>query len=304
MKINVIIFLCECHSHYHHEETTSNDLIYNDLAKDIPSGEKIRTINTFKSNVLPPIKPSPDSNTISPNDIEDDRSSYVSDEYLSNEHDHKDEKNSAGKCDVYTNNDASIVNEFQQYLQNVIKSDPKRYSNLLVNLPRFTNGTNRHVTCSSEGEESFPAFPMTSETSESFLLKFLRAGNNRFETATKILINYVLLMRDHPKYYSSSLKPDVIQKVYDEKIHTVLPVRDKFKRRVFIWRPGKWNPDTISFTDCYCAMYMLCEMMALEPMTQVEGCTVVCEGSNIGFRQLRSMCLEDIKNSANFIQVS
>ena len=302
MKINIIIF-SECHSHYHHEETTSNDLIYNDLAKDIPSGEKIKTINTFKSNVLPPIKPSPVANTLSSNNIEDDSSSYVSDDSLSNEHNHKNERNSPRRCDVYPNNQTSIVNEFQQYLQNVIESDPKRYSNLLVNLPRFTNDTNRHGTCSSEVPELFLAFPMSSETSESFLLKFLRAGNNRFETATKILINYVLLMRDHPKYYSSSLKPDVIQKVYDEEIHTVLPVRDKFKRRVFIWRPGKWNPDTISFTDCYCAMYMLCEMMALEPMTQVEGCTVVCEGSNIGFRQLRSMCLEDIKNSANFIQV-
>ena len=75
-------------------------------------------------------------------------------------------------------------------------------------------------------------------------------------------------MRNHPKYYLSSLSVDKIQIVFKEKIHTVLPHRDKHGRRVFIWRPGTWNPVCVNFTDCYCAMYMLCEMIALEPKTQ------------------------------------
>ena len=110
-------------------------------------------------------------------------------------------------------------------------------------------------------------------------------------------------MKNHPRYYINSLHPDKIQSVLNEQIETVLLHRDKFGRRVFIFRPGKWDPDTISFTDCYCLMYMLCEMIALEPMTQIAGCTVVCEGSDLGFKQLRSIGLEDIKNSANFVKV-
>lgn len=196
------------------------------------------------------------------------------------------------------------VNEFQNYLKNLIKSDPKRYSNLLKSLPRFKTETLPNSTYDSEDEYNSNGFHLHSEAPASFILKFLRAGNYNFEAATKILINYIILMRDHPQYYKTSLQSDAIQKVYDEKIHTVLVNRDRFQRRVFIWRPGRWNPDTVSFTDCYCAMYMLCEMMAQEPITQINGCTVVCDGSNIGFRQLKSMCLEDIRNSANFIQVN
>ena len=298
-----IIFSLECVSNYHQENETNNNLIYYNLEKDSSLENRNGSVDRNINTVLPAKHPNLKSKAASSNNTKDDNSSYLSNDSFSNEHYQKTKINLEPKIDVHPNNQAYVLNEFQQYLDNVIRSDQERYSNLLTNLPQFTNTTNRYNSCSSMDEQFLAAFPMTSETSESFLLKFLRAGNNKFETATKILINYILLMRDHPKYYSSSLKPDVIQKVYDEKIHTVLPVRDKFQRRVFIWRPGKWNPETISFTDCYCAMYMLCEMMALEPMTQIEGCTVVCEGSNIGFRQLRSMCLEDIKNSANFIQV-
>ena len=188
------------------------------------------------------------------------------------------------------------INEFHNHLSALIKSNPMRYTNLLWNTPYFVYG--------DQSSDTQHALDEDESKSDSFILKFLRAGNYNNDVATDILINYIRLMRDHPKYYINSLHPDVIQKVYKEKIHTVLPHRDKFGRRVFIWRPGKWNPDTVTFTDCYCAMYMLCEMIALEPMTQITGCTVVCEGSNIGFKQLKSMCLEDISNCANFVQVN
>jgi hypothetical protein len=187
------------------------------------------------------------------------------------------------------------LEEFHRHLTTLMKENPSKYSNLLNNVPSFTSAavTNSSVTVQSEKKTPERAF----------LLKFLRAGNYDCSVASKILINYILLMRDHPKYYLSSLCADKIQLVLKEKIHTVLPHRDKHGRRVFIWRPGKWNPTSFNFTDCYCAMYMLCEMMALEPKTQNKGCTVVCDGSNIGFKQLSSMGLEDIRNSANFIQV-
>ena len=295
----------ECLSRYHHEEA-NNDFILKPLENNLSLEDTNKTslkavtnnsITTAKTNII--------SDSSSINSIENDNSSYFSEESISKERHHDNVVNIFKKENANEQQENSKINEFHKYLKDVSESDPKRYANLLTNLPRFVQNAEQFDNRSAENEEMSNTFPMVSETKDAFLLKFLRAGNNRFETATKILINYILLMRDHPKYYSSSLKPDVIQKVYDEKIHTVLPVRDKFNRRVFIWRPGKWNPDftEVCFTDCYCAMYMLCEMMAQEPTTQIEGCTVVCEGSNIGFKQLRSMCIEDIRNSANFIQV-
>ena len=198
----------------------------------------------------------------------------------------------------------SNIREFQEFLEDQIILNPERRSGLLQNLPRFRTFDEPKATNDDlDLEDETVSFPMHSERARSFLLKFLRAGDNNNEYAAKILFNYVRLMRDHPKYYATKLQPRLAQNVYDEKIHTVLPERDKFKRRGFIWRPGKWDPDTISFTDCYCGMYMLCEMMAIEPLTQIHGCTVVCDGSGIGLKQLKSMCLEDIRNSANFVQV-
>ena len=198
-----------------------------------------------------------------------------------------------------------IIREFHEFLEDQILLNPEKRSGLLQNLPIFHAIEHSSVRHNNIGKENEPlAFPMQSEQTGSFLLKFLRAGNNNKEYAAKILFNYIRLMRDHPKYYATKVRPELAQNVFDEKIHTVLPERDRFKRRVFIWRPGKWNPDTISFTDCYCAMYMLCEMMAIEPLTQIHGCTVVCDGSGIGLKQLKSMCLEDIRNSANFVQVN
>ena len=190
----------------------------------------------------------------------------------------------------------SSIESFHSYLYALEEDNGAKYANLLSNVPflELKNAQdNKEIIHREKGYHAIAAF----------LLKFLRAGEGDCEVASEILINYILLMRDHPQYYSSSLLPDDIQRVFDEKIHTVLPFRDKYGRRVFVWRPGRWNPASINFTDCYCAMYMLCEMIALEPETQINGCTVVCDGGGIGFKQLSSMGIEDIRNCANFIQV-
>ena len=217
-------------------------------------------------------------------------------EYETNQKEDGSNELSIDLHDEIDDTNQSRIDEFYDHLSVLIEDNPIKYSNLLTTLPSFVRD--------HEEDPIHDSTDKNDRNGDAFLLKFLRAGNNDCDDATKILINYVLLMRDHPKYYISSLQPDTIQKVYNEKIHTVLLHRDKHGRRVFIWRPGKWNPLTVSFTDCYCAMYMLCEMIALEPKTQIAGCTVVCDGSNIGLKQLTAMGIEDIRNCANFIQVT
>ena len=39
-----------------------------------------------------------------------------------------------------------------------------------------------------------------------FLLKFLRAGNHDVDFATNLLVNYLEMMKDHPKYYECLIK--------------------------------------------------------------------------------------------------
>ena len=78
------------------------------------------------------------------------------------------------------------INEFQQYLETVIKKDPKRYSYLLQNLPRFNGQSVPKNLSDADAEENSDAFLLHSEEPGSFILKFLRAGNYKFEMATKI----------------------------------------------------------------------------------------------------------------------
>ena len=137
-----------------------------------------------------------------------------------------------------------------------------------------------------------------------FLLKFLRAGNHDIDYATQILLNYIRQFNIGPKYTKNVLNMDVIRRVYEDKIGTLLPHRDKYGRRVYFYRPGKWDPDTVCLDDCYCAGYMLCEAAAREPMSQVCGVTVICDAANFGFKQLRQFSIEDIKAFSTFMQVS
>ena len=137
-----------------------------------------------------------------------------------------------------------------------------------------------------------------------FLLKFLRAANHDIDMATQILINYIQQFKNGPKYSKNVTNMEVIRRVYDDKVGTLLPHRDKYGRRVYFYRPGKWNPDTVSLEDVFCAGYMLCEAAAREPMSQVCGCTVICDAANFGFKQLRQFAIEDIKAFSSFMQVS
>ena len=87
------------------------------------------------------------------------------------------------------------------------------------------------------------------------------------------------------------------------KDFVILPHRDKYGRRVYFYRPGKWNPDTVCLEDVFCAGYMLCETAAKEPMSQICGVTVICDASDFGFKQLRQFGIEDIKAFSAFMQV-
>ena len=189
--------------------------------------------------------------------------------------------------------------EFLHSLLKLVKDNPEKYSNLLSNIPSYDDGS---------GYENNETFSFREDCvlkikDKKFLLKFLRAGNYDCQVATKILVNYILQMRNNPKYYSNCSDSERIKSVFNEKIYTMLLHRDKLGRRVFIHRPGQWNPSNVSFTDCYCVVYMLSEMIALEERTQISGCLGIVDGTNISLKQLTSKGLDDVKCCAQFIQV-
>jgi hypothetical protein len=44
----------------------------------------------------------------------------------------------------------------------------------------------------------------------------------------------------------------------------MLEHRDQHGRRVYIYRPGQWNPDLHHFDAAFCGGYALCELVARE----------------------------------------
>lgn len=75
-------------------------------------------------------------------------------------------------------------------------------------------------------------------------------------------------LRDPQKVFRRPLKgPMRVQidaKKYFLQIHLMLQHRDQHGRRVYIYRPGRWNPDKVSFDDVFCCGYALSELVSLE----------------------------------------
>ena len=40
--------------------------------------------------------------------------------------------------------------------------------------------------------------------------------------------------------------------------------RDQYGRRVYIFRPGKWDPDKVSVYDVFCGGYAMSQMVSME----------------------------------------
>ena len=84
----------------------------------------------------------------------------------------------------------------------------------------------------------------------------------------------------------------------------MLEHRDQYGRRVYIYRPGKWNPDKSNFNEVFCVGYALSELVALETKTQIAGVTTIADAKDFGFHQLRSFTLDNARSAASFVQDS
>ena len=80
------------------------------------------------------------------------------------------------------------------------------------------------------------------------------------------------------------------------RFHAVLYIfRDKNGRRVYIFRPGNWEPSKISFGMLYSVAYSMMELMSLEPKTQVAGVTMIMDANGYGYKHFSSLSMSDMK---------
>lgn len=76
-----------------------------------------------------------------------------------------------------------------------------------------------------------------------FYLKLLRAGGGPdVNSAMKVLELYYKHLADCPQYFKYAI-PSETKYIFDGKMHAVLPHRDMHGRRVYVYRPGRWDPN-------------------------------------------------------------
>ena len=138
---------------------------------------------------------------------------------------------------------------------------------------------------------------------DKYLLKFLRAGNGSIETSMTLFRSYINFMQNNPRHFESIL-PSKLDKVYSAKVSTILETRDEHGRRVFINRPGKWNPNEFTFCEVFASIFTLAEMISEEAKTQIAGVTMVTDAGGFGLSQFRNYSIGDAKIMSSFIQSS
>ena len=62
-------------------------------------------------------------------------------------------------------------------------------------------------------------------------------------------------------------------------MNLMMESRDEKGRRVYIFRPGRWNPSTISFAQVFAAGFVLAEMISDEVKSQIAGVTLVADAA-------------------------
>lgn len=140
-------------------------------------------------------------------------------------------------------------------------------------------------------------------TDDRFFRKILRAGGGDVARAFEVLTNYLKFIKENGMYFAKA-QPSLLADVYGQQINTMLEHRDKHGRRVYVYRPGRWNPDVNAFTDLFSSLFVLSEMVSEETKTQIAGITVVADASDFGLKQLRNFSVTDSRTMSSFIQDS
>jgi len=133
-----------------------------------------------------------------------------------------------------------------------------------------------------------------------YLTRFLRAGSWNVESAMDVLRAYFSLGKDYTQYVSRAI-PSKLNRVWSNHLNTMTEKRDKFGRRVYIFRLGQWDPDTVPVEEYYASAFVLMELVSREVKSQIAGVTVVNDVSGFGFRHIRVIGLDQIRCIAAFL---
>jgi len=178
--------------------------------------------------------------------------------------------------------------KWRKIAKNTLQEDPHTKASLLA---RFESLISQEPTLSSY---------LPGKVSQGYLVRFLRAGRWEVESALEVLKAYSGLGREYTHYVSRAI-PSRLDRVWRSHLNTMTEKRDKFGRRVYIFRLGQWDPETVPVEEYYASAYVLLELVAREVKTQVAGITVVNDVSGFGFKHMRVLGLDQLRCIAAFM---
>jgi len=149
-----------------------------------------------------------------------------------------------------------------------------------------------------EKEENFKC-----DTSDGFLIRFLRAKKYDYEAAFKMLQRYLGIRARSPGNFEKCL-PSRVEKILDCNLQNVLPHRDLMARRVFIFRAGMWDTSITSPQDIFAGNFMCLEVMGLEPRTQIAGLVALVDMAGFGWDHVMQLSVDYIKDVVAMVQNS
>ncbi|KAK7091457.1 alpha-tocopherol transfer protein-like [Littorina saxatilis] len=121
---------------------------------------------------------------------------------------------------------------------------------------------------------------------DGFLLRFLRAKKFDQERAFKQVITFYQMKKDNPEVFEN-LTPQRVRHVLEAGVIGVLKDRAPDGSRIFIFRPGCWDPDKGPITDIMATNFLTMSKLIEEEETQVCGFTMINDMKDIGWHQAK-----------------
>ncbi|XP_037081786.1 alpha-tocopherol transfer protein-like [Pollicipes pollicipes] len=144
---------------------------------------------------------------------------------------------------------------------------------------------------------------LNSRLDDEFLLRFLRARKFDYDCSFQMVQQYYWT-RAQNRHLFDGLRPSAYQRVFERDLQLVLPQRDHNGCRIFIFRPGAWDPSTCSMDDIFCTNVLCLEHVAREQATQVCGVVAIQDFTGFGFHHMRHFTTEHIRRMISILQGS
>ncbi|XP_050530926.1 alpha-tocopherol transfer protein-like [Daktulosphaira vitifoliae] len=144
----------------------------------------------------------------------------------------------------------------------------------------------------------------TDESTELYLLAFLRTCKYYPESAFKRIKNLYKLRQKNPKF-CSDLVPSLERNVFSQNIMTVLPSRDQYGRRILLAELGeRWKTKNCSVTEIFRGIELVMEAAILEPKTQISGTVLIVDTTGLTINHVWQFTPSFAKLTLDWIQYS